>query len=131
MCTRLAARHRRINELQGQAFCGGVELLCDRGRGGGVIDKNRARLHACKCTVRAQRDRAQVIVVADTAKHDVGLGGGFARRGGPGALEFGVPAVRLGFAAVVDRDLVPRQRQMAGHRCPHDAKAQKGHRDRG
>jgi predicted HD phosphohydrolase len=52
----------------------GVELARHVGRGRGVVDKNRAGLHAGKGAVGAQRDGAQVVVIADAAKHDVGAG---------------------------------------------------------
>jgi hypothetical protein len=65
---RLAARHRRVDEVQARALGRGVQLARDVGRGGGVVDEDGAGLHAGEGAVGAQRDAAQVIVVADAGR---------------------------------------------------------------
>ena len=72
-----------------------IEFARHIGRGGGVVDEDRAGLHAGEGAVRAQHHAAQVVVVADTAEHDLRACRGFARRGGGLAAEFGGPGLRL------------------------------------
>jgi len=104
-----------------------------------VVHEGGARPHAGKGTVTgagaiaqvgAQGDAAQVVVIADAAEHDVGLRGGLARRGGTaragGGGVFGTPGGSLGAAAVVDRDRMPGQCQMAGHGVTHHPQSEKG-----
>jgi osmotically-inducible protein OsmY len=70
----LAAGHRRVDKLQAQRRGPRVQLARHIGRGGGVVHEDGARLHAGKGAVGAQHHRAQVVVVADAAEHDVGAG---------------------------------------------------------
>ena len=124
----LATRHRRVNEMQPQRLSRGVQLARHRGRGRGVVHQHRARLHAGQRAVGAQHHAAQVVVIANAAKHNVCTGCSLARRGRlarrGGGSEFGTPSRRLGRAAVVDSDLVAGQRQMAGHGMTHHAQTQ-------
>ena len=91
-----------------------------------MVDEHRALAHAGEGAIGAERDFAQVVVVADAAHHEV-----LAR-----AAAFGVAAVlppnsvthfsRLGGGAVIDRDLVAAfVLEMPGHGVAHDAQAQK------
>ena len=52
-------------------FASRVKLARDLGRSGGVVDEHRALLHAVEGAVWAQRDFAQVVVVADAAHDEV------------------------------------------------------------
>ena len=126
----LATRHRRINEMQTQRLGCGVQLARHRGRGRGVVHQHRARLHAGQRAVSAQHHAAQVVVIANAAKHNVGIGCSQPRRGRLarrcGGSELSAPGRCLGRAAVVNGDLMPGQRQMAGHGVAHHTQAQKG-----
>ena len=68
---RLAARHRRVDEVDAVLLALRMELARDVGRGGGVVVEDRALAHAGEGAVVAQHDRAQVVVVADAAEHDL------------------------------------------------------------
>ena len=88
----------RVDELQAALERRLGEFARHVGRGRGVVDEHRARLHAGEGAVVAEHDRAQVVVVADAAEDDVGAGRGLARRGRmrSGALGLGsrIPAAR-------------------------------------
>jgi hypothetical protein len=77
---RLAARNGRIDKVQADVLRGGVQLAGHVGRGGGVVHEDRARRHAGEGSIGPQRDRPQVVVVADATEHDVGALGRLARR---------------------------------------------------
>ena len=85
-------------------------------------------LHAGEGAVVAERDRAQVVVVADAGEDDIGASAAASpawRR----ATCRRTPATqlpRLGGGAVVDGDRVAGARQVAGHRIAHDAEAEEG-----
>ena len=103
----LAAGHRRIDELESSLGRRGVELARDLGGSRGVVDEGRAFLHAGEGAVGAERDRAQIIVVADAAHHEIlAFGGGLRRRRGAAAELVG-PFLRLRRRAVVHRHLWP------------------------
>ena len=91
-----------------------------------MIDEGRALLHAGEGAVGAERDRAQVVVVADAAHHEIlALGGGLRRRGGLAAELVG-PFLRLGRGPVVHRDLVATLfHQMSCHGETHHAETEK------
>ena len=95
-----------------------------------MIDKNSTLGHAGKCAVRAQHHATQVVVIANAAKHDLGLSSGFARGGcvadSSGIGKLGAPSFGLGCRAVVHRDLMAGARQVTGHGVAHHAQAQKG-----
>ena len=81
-----------------------------------------------KGAVGAERDLAQVVVIADAAHHEILALGGLFR--GPGALAavLGDPFVGLGAGAVIDGDVVAALvLQMPRHRIAHHAEAQKRH----
>ena len=122
----LAAGHRRIDEFEAGLGRGGVEFARDLGRGGGVVDEGRAFLHAGERAIGAERDRAQVVVVADTGHHEIlALRGGLRRCGGL-AAEFLGPCLGLGRRPVEDRDLVAAfDDQMSCHGKTHDAETEK------
>lgn len=80
-----------------------------------MVGEDGATAHAGEGAIRAQHDRAQVIVIAHAAEHDVGAGYGLARRGRMAAVELLAPGAGLGLRAVVDRDAVARRGQVAGH----------------
>ena len=124
----LAARHRRVDEIEAAFFGFGVQLARDRGRGGGVIDDDRALAGAGVDAVLAEHDFAQVIVVADAGHDEVLAGRGGLRRRRALAAILGDPFVGLGAGAVVDRDVVAALVfQMSGHRVAHHAQADKRH----
>ena len=54
--TGLSTRDRCIQEVQTQFLGLGIQFACDLGRGCGVVDKNRASLHAGKSALLTQGD---------------------------------------------------------------------------
>ena len=93
-----------------------------------MVDENLALAHAGEGAIGAERDLAQVVVVAD-ASHDevLALGGGLRGSGGFAAILLD-PGVGLGGGAVVDRHLVAAfVLEMPGHGVAHHAQAQKRH----
>src|SRR5262249_4171147 len=122
----LAAGHRRVNELETALPGGRIELARDIGRRGRVIDERRALLHPGKRAIRAERDRTQIVVIADTAHHEVlALGRGLGR-GRRLAAELPGPCQSLCRGAVIDRDLVATLlREVSCHRKTHHAETEK------
>jgi hypothetical protein len=91
-----------------------------------VIDEGSTLLHARERTIGANRDRAQIVVIAD-ARHDKipALGGGL-RRWGRLSAEFLGPCLRLGRRPVEYRDLVATfLHQMSCHGETHSAETEK------
>ena len=124
--TGLAAGHRGVDELETGLGGGGIEFAGDLGGGGGVVDEGGALLHAGESAVRAEGDRAQVIVVADAAHHEIlAFRGGFG--GGCGlAAELLRPGLGFGRSPVENRDLVTTFfHQMACHGKTHHAETEK------
>jgi hypothetical protein len=122
----LSARDWRIDEFEAALGRLGVEFACDLGRGGGVIDESSTLLQARECAIGADRDRAQVMVIAD-ACHDkiLALGGGLRRRGGFSA-EFLGPCFGLGSGPVEYRHLVATfGDEMSCHGETHNAETEK------
>jgi hypothetical protein len=76
--SRLSARHGRIEALDAALAARGRNLARDSRRRRRVIHVNRAAAHGCERAVGAERDRAQVRVVADAAEHDLGTARGSA-----------------------------------------------------
>ena len=70
---RLAARNRRIDEAESRLLGLRLQLARQIGRGRGVVDEDRALLHAGEGAVLAVDDRTHVVVVADAAEHDVAV----------------------------------------------------------
>ncbi|MNT15876.1 hypothetical protein D3C72_1509530 [compost metagenome] len=132
---RLPAGDGRVDELQAQCLGLGVEFTGHIRRCRGVVHKDRSALHAGKGAILAGGDRAQVIVIAHAAEHDVGTGGCLARRGrvgrGLAGGKFGHPSLGFFGGAVVHGDLVARLGEMGSHRVAHDAQADEGHFQRG
>ena len=91
-----------------------------------MVDEGRALLHAGEGAVSADRDRAQVIVVADAAHHEIlAFGGGLRRRGGL-AAELVRPFLGLGAGPVVHGHLVAALfDQMSCHGETHHAETEK------
>src|SRR5262249_40950764 len=113
-------------ELEAAFLRRGGKFARDLRRGGGVVDEDRALLHAGKGAVRAQGHLAQVVVVADAAHHELLALRGFARGRRARPAVFLHPGLRLRGGAVVDRDLVPTLvLEMPGHRITHDPEAEK------
>jgi hypothetical protein len=77
----LTAGDRRVDEVQAACKRSRMQLTRDGCRRRGVIDEDRLTAHPDKRAVIAERNRAQVVVVADTCKDDRCAGGRFARRG--------------------------------------------------
>ena len=124
--TRLAAGHRRVDELEACLGGGGVELAGHLGGGGGVVDEYGALFHAGEGAVGADRDRAQVIVVADAAHHEILTFGRFLRRRRGAPAEFVRPFLRLGAGPVVHGHLVAAFfHQMSCHGETHYAETEK------
>ena len=91
-----------------------------------MVDEDRARLHAGEGAVGPERDRAQVVVVADAGEHEVAPGRRLARgrRAAPPCSATQASA----FAAVRCRRATlwpPRSTEMSRHRVAHYAQAQK------
>ena len=84
-----------------------VELARDFGRGGGVVDEDRARCHAREGAVGPDGHRAQVVVIADAGEDDLLAHAAASRRLRGLAAMFPDPFLGLGECAVVDGDLVP------------------------
>ncbi len=125
----LAARNRRIDEIEAALFRFGVKLARDLGRSGGVVDHDGALGDPGEHAVVAEHDLAQIVVVAD-AGHDeiLALGGLLRRRRGFAAAILRDPFFGLGGGAVVDRDLVAALvLEMPCHRVAHHAEPDKRH----
>ena len=116
-----AARHRGIDEAEAACVRGFAELACDGGRRRGVVDEHRTFFHRGEGPAFPQRDGAQVRVASDAGHDDVRFRGGLGRRSSRAAAMLARPALRLVFAAVVDRHLMSGADQMAGHRITHHA----------
>ena len=122
----LAAGDGTVDEFEAGLLGGRIQLARDVGGSGGVVDEGRALLHAGKGAVGADRDRAQIVVVADAAHHEIlALGGGLRGRGGLAAELLG-PLLRLGRGAVVDGDLMATLfDEVSCHGETHDAETEK------
>ncbi|MGY4470659.1 hypothetical protein ACVWWK_006368 [Bradyrhizobium sp. LB9.1b] len=90
-----------------------------------MVDEGRALFHAGERAVGADRDRAQIIVVANAAHHEIlALGCSLRRRRGL-AAKLVRPFLRLGRGAVVDGDLMaPFFHEVSGHGEAHDAETE-------
>ena len=71
-----------------------------------MVDEDRALAHAGEARRLAERDFAQVVVVADAAHDEILALGCFLRRRGGLAAELRGPFLGLGGGAVVDRHVV-------------------------
>ena len=97
----------------------------DDGRGGRVVDQDRALLHAGEHAVVAVDHRAHVVVVADAHQDEIAALRRLFRGGGGLAAVFLDPLGGLGRAAVVDRHVMAALfQQVARHRVAHDAQAE-------
>ncbi|MNE09010.1 hypothetical protein D3C80_1016740 [compost metagenome] len=123
--TGLAAGYRRIEKLQ--LALGGQhrQLAHHRGRRGGVIDQHAARRHAGEGAIGTQHHRAQIVIVAHAAHHELGTQRGFARRRGIAPAVLDPPLPRPLRRAVVHAHLMAVARQMPGHRVAHHPQPQK------
>ena len=93
-----------------------------------MVDKKRTGLGASQGAIGTQHDRTQIVVVTYAAKHHVSALGCFAGRGGTGvAGELCTPIFGFGRVAVVNRDLVASQCQVARHGVAHDTQANESH----
>ena len=122
----IAAGDRGINEVLALSAGQSGEFACHIGRCGGVVDQNGPFFHAGQRAVCAQYDGTQVIVIAHAHEHQIGVAGRLAWREGAAMSELLDPVLRFAAIAVVNRDLVSGQGQMAGHRETHHPQAQKG-----
>ncbi|MPM46955.1 hypothetical protein SDC9_93662 [bioreactor metagenome] len=120
----LAAGDWGVDERKALLFCLGIQLARHLGGRRGVVGKDRAFFHSGECAILAQHHRAQVVVIAHAAEHDVRILHRLARCLAEAAAKFLAPCFGLGGRAVVDRDLVPRFGQMARHGIAHDAQPQ-------
>ncbi len=125
-CASLAAGDRCIDELKAALGRLRVELPGNLGRSGGVIDKNGAGLHARERAVGTDRDRAQVVIVADAGHHEILAFRRGLRRGGRLAAEFPGPGLRFCRVAIVHRDVMTTfGNEMPRHGESHDAETEK------
>ena len=122
----LAARHRRVDEVEAALRGCRVEFARHFRGCGGVVDEDGALLHAGKRAVGAERHRAQVVVIADAAHHEIlALGGVLWRRGGLAAELVG-PLLGLCCGAVVDGHLMAALLdEVSCHRKTHHAETEK------
>ena len=90
-----------------------------------MIAVNAALFHAGDDAVLAVHHRAQVIVVADARKDEVGALRGLGRRFGEIAAVFLGPFLGFRRGAIVDGDVVAVFLQVPGHRIAHDAETDK------
>jgi hypothetical protein len=91
-----------------------------------VVDEGRTLLHAGEGAVGAERDRAQIIVVADAANHKILAFGSSLRRRRAAAAELVGPFLRLRRRAVVHRHLMATLfHQMSCHGETHHAETEK------
>ena len=75
----LQAMRTYLDVLEAALLRRGMQRPGDLGGRRGVVDKHRARLHACERPVGPERYATQVRVIADATEHDVGAGHGLAR----------------------------------------------------
>ena len=120
----LPAGDRGVDEGEAGGLGRFVKFTGDLGRGGGVVDEDRAFLHSREGAVRSKGDAAQVVVVADAGEDDLLSPGGLARGRGMGAAMRRDPGLRLRGRSIVDGDLVALAGEVAGHRPTHHAEAQ-------
>ena len=125
--TGLPPGNRSIHEMHPLRAGKGIQFSRHLGRGGGVIHQRTSGPHARQGSIVAQHHAAQVIVVADAAKHQIGVGRCFTRGRGRYTAALAHPLRRFGRRAVVHRDLVPCAHQVGSHRVAHDAQAQESH----
>jgi hypothetical protein len=95
-----------------------------------VVNQDGTFFHTGKGAIGTQNHSAQIVIVANAAKNNVGIFDGFTGRGGMRWL-FGVgkllaPSGRLGGTSVVHSDRMTRTGQVTGHGVTHDAQAQEG-----
>ena len=106
-----------------------MDLARHRCGSGGVIDEDRAFLHAGEHAVIAVDDRAHVVVVADAHHDEVAVLRRLARRQRMLAAVLFCPLLRFRRGAVVDGDVVAAfLEQMPGHGITHDAEAERNFR---
>ncbi len=90
-----------------------------------MVDESCALPHTRKCAVVAERDAAQVIVIANAGQHQFGAVRGFTWRTGCAAAVLGHPLFRFGKGAVIDGDVEAGLGQVSGHGMSHDTEAEK------
>ena len=96
----LAAGYRRVDALEAALLGLGMKLAGDLGGGRGVVDEDGALAQPVKGAAVAERDLAQIGVVADTRHDEVLAVGGLLGRRGEAAAELGDPLLRLGGGAI-------------------------------
>ena len=121
--TGLAAGDWRIEKMQVLRARCGMQFLRHRRRRRGVIDKNRVTLHAVESAVFADRHFAHIIIIADTAEHDVCRRGRSGRRIRNRAGVLRRPGLHFVAGAVIDGHRMSGVRQMPRHGPAHDAES--------
>ena len=125
--TRFATRHGGIDKMHTQRLGRCKQFTRHLGRGGGVVHQHGTSFHASQGAIDAQHDSAQIVIVADAAKHHVGALSGLTWGGRTGLVgKLRAPVGGFGGVAVVHRDMVSCQCQVTGHRVTHDAQADEG-----
>ena len=126
---RLPARYGRVEEGYAAGATRRVERARHFRRGGRMVDERGAGAHTLEGAMLARCDGAQIVVVADAAKDEVGAQCRRRRRVGraPAAV-LGHPRGRFGGVAVIDGDLMPAlPEEVPGHGESHDAEADPRH----
>ena len=121
----LTSRNGRVNEIQAKRFGRSVKLARHIGGGRGVVHQSSAFFHASQSAVCTEYDSAQIFIVADAAKNDVGIFHGFSGRRGMRRLaavgKLLAPCRCFGRAAVVNGHCVASAGQVTRHGIAHDA----------
>src|SRR5665213_128467 len=91
-----------------------------------MIDESRTFLHARECAVGADRDRTQIVVIADARHHKIPAFGGGLRCRRRLSAEFLGPCLCLGGGPVEHRHFVPTfASEMPCHGETHNAETEK------
>src|SRR5579862_3309213 len=102
-----------------------MQFARDARRSRGVIDEDRALLHARESAVRSQRHGAHVFVIAYAGEDEVASLSRLAGRRGARASVLRGPAFGLGRRTIVDGRPMTFGLEMPGHRITHHAESEK------
>jgi hypothetical protein len=123
--TGLPARNGPIDKMQMRLLRHFKQFARYIGRNSGVIDKYGIARHAGKSTVRPKGNAAQIVIVANASKYDIGitrrLPGGRHR---PAAI-FVYPLRGTASSTIEYCDMMASSGKMARHRITHHAETEK------